>query len=112
MANTPLYNYTLMPTHMRRMFSLQELRGAKLVAPLPFTKGVPVLKIPAIQPKNRDLVPLDLTTRLYDLLEDPTQEHPIKAPEIEARMLEHLVRLMKENHAPAEQFVRLGIRSL
>ncbi len=45
-ANTPLYNYTLMPAHMRELFPAAELRPAELVGPLPFTKNCPVLKIP------------------------------------------------------------------
>jgi len=48
-------------------------------------------------------------TLLYDLQTDPHQEHPISDPAIEQMMLEHLVRLMHENNAPADQFVRLGL---
>src|SRR5262249_37053612 len=42
--NRPLVEHTLMPTHMRGRFRPEELRGAELAGPLPFTKGVPVLK--------------------------------------------------------------------
>ncbi|NLG50199.1 MAG: sulfatase [Chloroflexi bacterium] len=107
--NKPLFEYTLMPTHMRCMFSPEELQGATLVGPLPFTKGAPVLKIPAQQPKNRDLVSQELDTMLFDLQADPQQEHPIDDPAVEARMIEHLVRLMRENDAPEEQYQRLGL---
>ena len=31
-------------------------------------------------------------------------------PDVEQMMTEHLVRLMKENDAPPEQFERLGLR--
>ncbi|SPT50160.1 sulfatase-like hydrolase/transferase [Actinomadura madurae] len=42
--NRPLAEHTLMPTHMRARFRPEELRGAELAGPLPFTKGVPVLR--------------------------------------------------------------------
>lgn len=107
-ANEPLYEYTLMPTHMRAMFSPEELRGATLVAPLPFTKEVPVLRIPCR--KRAFAIPkVTLQTTLYDLQSDPKQEHPIQDPTVECRMTELLVRLMRENDAPDEQYARLGL---
>ena len=111
-ANTPLYEYTLMPTHMRAMFSVEELRQATLTAPLPFTKGVPVLRIPCRRPPVVDRIEPLMQTALYDLQSDPHQEHPISNPREEKRMLRHLVRLMRENEAPNEQLERLGIDPL
>jgi arylsulfatase A-like enzyme len=107
--NGPLFEYTLMPTHMRELFSPEELRGTTLAEPLPFSKDVPVLKIAARQPKNRDLVVRTLNTMLFDLETDPAQEHPLDDADAEARMIAHLVRLMAENDAPTEQYVRLGL---
>jgi len=107
--NRPLYEYTLMPTHMRTLFSPAELRTAAMAPPFPFTKGAPVMRIEALQPDNPDLVPSNLGTALYDLAADPHQETPIQDAAIEARMLAHLVALMRANHAPAEQFERLGL---
>jgi arylsulfatase A-like enzyme len=107
--NGPLFEYTLMPTHMRELFSPEELRGTTLAESLPFSKDVPVLKIAARQPKNRDLVVRTLNTMLFDLETDPAQEQPLDDAEAEARMIAHLVRLMAENDAPAEQYMRLGL---
>lgn len=107
--NSPLDEYTLMPTRMRGRFTVEELRPATLSAPLPFTKGVPVLKVPAAQPDNQDLIAQELDTRLYDIVADPEQRHPISDPAVEAMMIGHLTRLMRANHAPAEQFARLGL---
>ncbi len=107
--NTPLYNYTLMPTHMRSLFSLQELRPANLNEPLPFTKGVPVLRIPAARSTNPDIRPAIMDTLLFDLVTDPLQQQPIYDSEIESRMCGHLVREMLANDAPPEQFYRLGL---
>jgi arylsulfatase A-like enzyme len=107
--NTPLYEYTVMPTHMRALFSPEELHNATLAPPFPFSKGVPLLKIPARKPANTDLNPTILETVLYDLEADPRQEHPLHDLEVEARMVAHLVRLMQENDAPEEQYTRLGL---
>lgn len=108
--NTPLYEYTLMPTHMRALFSPEELRGAVLAPPFRFTKGVPLLKIPSRRTLTGALSASQRETLLFDLATDPAQEHPLHDPTVEAYMIEHLVRLMHENDAPPEQFERLGLR--
>lgn len=104
--NTPLYNYTLMPTHMHEFFSLRELHSAELANPFPFSKGCRVLKI---QAKAFRTSQYENGTRLYDLANDPQQENPLHDPELEQRMIAVMSRLMRENDAPPEQFERLGI---
>ncbi|MEA3335594.1 MAG: sulfatase-like hydrolase/transferase [Chloroflexota bacterium] len=101
----PLNNYTLMPTHMRYPFSVEELRDATLAPPFPFTKGCPLLKIPARGESNS----YETGTRLYDLRNDPRQENRLQDSAVEKRMTQQLIRLLRENHAPAEQFERLGL---
>ena len=105
--NGPLFNYTLMPTHMRRPFSLEELRALELAGPFSFTKGCRTLKVPAT-PLAGDA--FSFGNLLFDLDYDPQQEHPIEDPVLEERMINLLVRLMMENDAPSEQFLRLGLR--
>ncbi|MGI6366793.1 MAG: sulfatase [Anaerolineae bacterium] len=108
-ANTPLNDYTLMPTHMRSRFAVEELRDMTLHPPLPFTKGVPVLQIPTRRPTvMRSVAPL-MNTVLYDLQNDPGQEHPLDDPVQEARMIGLLLKLMQANDAPPEQYQRLGL---
>lgn len=46
---------------------------------------------------------------LFDLETDPGQNHPLHDPQLEQQMIRKLVRLMEENDAPAEQYVRLKI---
>lgn len=103
--NAPLHNYTVMPTHMRGMFSIDELKTTQLAEPFEFTKGVRTMKVQTRGWTNAH----PFGTMLFDLENDPAQEHPIDAPEIEKMMIAHTVRLMKENDAPAEQFERLGL---
>jgi arylsulfatase A-like enzyme len=105
--NGPLFEYTLMPTHMRGLFSVAELQAFELAGPFAFTKGCRVMKIPAAQ---RMMLPHVFTTQLFDLQTDPLQEHPIQDAEVEASMIDHLRRLMKENDAPEEQFIRVGLQ--
>lgn len=117
MSRQQLYEYTLMPMHLKSLFRLEELRGAELGSPFNFTQGVPVLKIPAR--RNLKDQPVghvgqgggyeDTTTVLYDLLSDPHQERPFRDATIEARLLKYMGELMRRNDAPAEAFLRLGL---
>ncbi|HUS58105.1 MAG TPA: sulfatase [Planctomycetota bacterium] len=104
-ANEPLFNYTLMPTHMRGAFSLAELQTAELAQPFPFTKGLRTLKVKS----GSWIKPHEFGTLLFDLQNDPDQQRPLNDPAAEKMMIEHLVRLMKENDAPPEQFQRLEL---
>jgi hypothetical protein len=80
--NQPLYNYTLMPTHMRARFSVDELQEIDLADPFPFTKGCRTLQIPAQRwPGSHPY-----ETLLFDLETDPKQERPMDDPEIEQMM--------------------------
>lgn len=63
------------------------------------------MKIPARGWDN----PHGFGTQLFHLENDPTQKTPLQDPAVEARMLAHLTRLMRENDAPPEQFTRLGL---
>jgi len=105
--NDPLFNYTLMPTRMRGYFKTENLHNAELDGPFSFTKGSPVLKVPAHAQPDREREP----HTIWDLESDPEQERPIRDSAVEERMIHHMVRLMKENDAPSEQFVRLGLPS-
>ena len=102
--NSPIAEYTMMPTHMRQRFAPQELAGIDLAGPFAFTKGCKVMRIP-LAPAKAD----GLENLLFDLETDPAQEKPIQDPAIEARMIDHMRRLLKETDATPEQFERLGL---
>lgn len=109
-----LYQYTLMPTHMKERFSVAELADATLAPPMPFTKGVPLLKVPATpkSPVYNGHGPggqQDTNTVLYDLANDPAQMNPVSDAEGEARLAQQMLRLMRANDAPEESFSRLGL---
>ena len=114
MKNQELYQYTVMPTHMTKLFTVEEMQSASLVPPFAWTKGVPLLRIAhaskAGQRTHSYHFPEameDTTTVLYDLETDPRQEHPIRDPAVEARLRAALFRIMAENDAPAEVVRRM-----
>lgn len=104
-TNQPLFNYTLMPTHMRRRFSVEELKTATLTRPFQFSQGVPMLKIAG----SGDLVCHNLQTMLFDLQQDPGQLHPYRHGETEQPLLSKMAELMRQSDAPSDQYERLGL---
>lgn len=108
--NGPLYNYTQMPTHMRCRFTVKEMKNMKWHSGFSFTKETPVMQIASVQDRSGDTSMGQIPgTRLYDLQKDPEQLMPILDPETEQRMILQMIRLMEENDAPQEQYVRLGL---
>ena len=100
----PLFHYTLMPMHSKTLFTPEELADAALHEPFSFTKGCPVLKVPA-KPFATNL---DNRTLLFDLQDDPEQLRPLEDPELEQKMITKMKNLMAEQDAPAELYNRLG----
>ena len=105
--NTPLYEYTLMPTHMRYRFGVEELQEIELAEPFSFTKGCRVMKIAGRSWASAH----QFGTLLFDLTTDPDQTQPIQDAAVEERMTRLMVQLMQQNDAPAEQYKRLGLEA-
>lgn len=103
--NSPLYDYTLMPTHMRSLFTPKELHEVELAEPFTFSKGCKTMKI-AGGPWQFNH---PYETLLFDLAQDPEQLDPLHDANIENQMIQQMVRLMRENDAPPDQYIRLGI---
>ncbi|HAU5634508.1 sulfatase [Citrobacter amalonaticus] len=104
--NTPLYEYTLMPMRMRRMFNLAELQEATLHPGFVFTRQTPVLKVPGSAGFYSSYAHGNL---LFDLAHDAKQEHPLCDPEREALFIRKLSQAMREAQAPEDEWRRLGI---
>lgn len=105
--NSPLYEYTLMPAHMRSRFHEDELQDIELVKSFGFTKGCSLMKISSRGWNG--FKPSAFGTLLFDLASDAKQEKPIQDEAIEKMMMNHIVKLMQENEAPAEQYKRMGL---
>jgi arylsulfatase A-like enzyme len=104
-ANQPLFEHTLMPTHMRSRFEPREFVEAEMMPGFAFTKGAPVMRMPGWTMRG----PSEYGTLLYDLETDPGQVHPLRDAALELRMAQKLVDIMRDNEAPASQFDRLGL---
>jgi arylsulfatase A-like enzyme len=108
--NKPLYQYTLMPTRHgagRAFISLDEIRTAQLAEPFSFTKGCKLMKLES----EGEYQKFDFPTVLFDIENDPKQENPIKNKQVEEKMINYMIQLMKENDAPKEQYERMGLNS-
>ena len=105
----PFYEYTQMPTHMRSLFSPEEMRTAEMAPPFSFTKGCPVMRIrgkanprfAAAQDEGQDL--------LFDLTADPGQNRPLTDERQKARLLSAMARLFRESDAPEEAYRRYDL---
>ncbi len=110
--NQPLFNYTLMPTHMKHTFPVAEMRTAQLRPPFNFTKDCPTLKIdtnPQEVPRHVKTDAYSFGSLLFDNEKDPEQKHPLKDENIESRMRDALLEAMQTAEAPSEQYQRLGL---
>lgn len=104
-----MYEYTLMPMHMRSLFSAEELQDVQLSEPFSFTKNCKVLKVP-VENKNPLADPVRFGTRLYNLQADPGQMTIVRDnPKKEVELTEAICVLMKENDAPKELYQVYGV---
>ncbi len=104
-SNAPLEEYTLMPTRMDSRMSAGELDNLELCAPMPFTKGMRMLKVPGWAMSS----PYDFGTLLFDLQTDPGQTDPLRDNALELKMIDLLLDALRSCDAPASQFKRLGL---
>jgi hypothetical protein len=115
--NEELNEYTLMPTHIFTPFTKQELQNAdrQLTDSFAFTGGIPVMRIPASteEAPNNSCYWYDIHMKygnlLFDLEEDPYQEHPIQDNMVEKRMTDALIQELDNSEAPEEQYRRLAL---
>lgn len=103
----PIYADTLMPTHMSRMFTRQQINAWVETAERPYSNGFRVPRYAAGDFPWMGAPPEP--HRLFDLEADPLQHHPLDHPEAEARMRALLIQEMRRHDAPEWQFRRLGL---
>ena len=112
--NSPLFEYTLMPTHMNGFFSVRELNKWEKFENFSFTKACPVMQIPSRTPRllssrNNPYGKGRTATLLFDVQTDPGQTSPLVDVGLEVRMIKLMLFEMAENECPPEQYVRLGL---
>ena len=112
MESRDLFEYTLMPMHNTSFFEIRELENAVLHRGFDFTKGAPLLKVPALPDAKRSPTQggfADTRTVLYDLRSDPHQMSPVVDPDLEAEFCRAIVAEMKAHDAPSELFERFEV---
>ena len=112
--NSPLFEYTLMPTHMNGFFSVRELNKWEKFEKFSFTKACPVMQIPSRTPRllssrNNPYGKGRTATLLFDVQTDPGQTSPLVDVGLEVRMIKLMLFEMAQNECPPEQYVRLGL---
>lgn len=105
-SNKPLYEYTLMPTHMRERFAINELTDIQLEEPFNFTQGAKTMKIEA---GIGSINSFQYGSKLYDIKTNPKQTTELDDIEVEKKLLEKMAKKMREHDAPIEQYERIGI---
>ncbi len=101
------FEYTLMPTHMRNIFNVNELKNIELAEPFSFTKGCRTMKIKAVEGMNKAS---NFGSKLFCLVDDPFQERPLQNPKKEAELANAMMRLMELNDCPEERYERFGFK--
>lgn len=113
MEDQPIFEYTLMPMHSTSLFEVRELEHAELVRGFDFTKGAPLLKVPALKDAKRPPMQgggfAETHTRLYDLNDDPKQDSPVRNAEIEAWFDNKIRCEMQRHEVPNEAYNRFGL---
>lgn len=110
-----LFEYTLMPSHLKQPFGTDELAKATLAAPFDFTKSAPLLRVPAEigqfkrPPGNAREQMAAFDTALYDLKADPEQMHPIHDSAARDRLVAGIIKTLEAHDAPAELYERFGL---
>ena len=108
-----LYQYTLMPAHMRTFFEASEFEAAETTRSLSFTRGYPVWRLPVQKDAKANMTRryplLEARDALFDLAADPAQRVPLNDATLAAQMRTAIRTLMLENDAPPEMFARYGL---
>ena len=109
-----LGEYTLMPTHMNSFFTAEELAGAVMHGPLPFTRGMPVMRIPALPSAKRPpggarALFRSFGTALYDIQADPRQEHPLDDPATAEAMRHAILAELSRHEATPDFYGWMGL---
>ncbi|WP_159590413.1 sulfatase [Chelativorans xinjiangense] len=105
--------YTVMPSHLEDMFSVEELAGAQLVEPFDFTKGVKLMRMhmsPGVGEAGFELVARwQDGSCLFDLERDPDQSEPIRDPQTVERLTSLIEDHLRLHDAAPEVFAHYAL---
>ena len=114
MQNQDLYQYTLMPTHMTKLFTVDELKSVSLAGPFNFTKELTLLRVAHKSkvgskthsfhfPEKME----DTKSVIFDVSNDPSQTKPILDKKVLERLNKAMINIMQNNDAPKETILRM-----
>jgi arylsulfatase A-like enzyme len=103
----PCYHHTLMPRGFQNFLPENELKNASYGDWLSYTEGLPMLRIPRKSHRHRDAPDHHI---LYDLVNDPKQNHPIYDAEQQKSWVTTLDQALKNVQAPEWQWDRLDMQ--
>jgi arylsulfatase A-like enzyme len=109
----PLYAYTAMPIRGLKNWFPREIHDKMQMGRyFGHTYNMPLYKIPANGQVPWNL-PGDVSWvgrhELYDVIQDPQQNHAIQDPEKETHFVHRIAEHLKAYEAPEEQYTRLGM---
>ncbi len=109
----PLYAYTAMPTGgLKTWYPREVYDTVEMGRYYGHTYNLPLYKIPTTGkvPKHHpDEASYAGRNQMFDILEDPAQNHPMHDTARESRFIERITHHLKSCEAQTEQYTRLGI---
>lgn len=104
-----LYEYTLMPTRIDSPFKIDELKDIRIHPGFDFTQGAQVMQIAAT---FGYLNPWRFGDKLFNLKNDPKQDHPLNDEALSHRYASAIIPLMQQHDAPPELYTRFELDPL
>jgi arylsulfatase A-like enzyme len=106
-SNGPITVQTLNYSMLRGFINKESLDTMKLKEGNRFTNQYPYTEIEV----STYIDSYSIGHLLFDLEEDPQQLRPLQNPEIEAQMIQKLIRIMKQIEVPESEYIRLGLKA-
>ena len=109
----PLYAYTAMPTGgLKTWYPREVYDKVEMGRYYGHTYNLPLYKIPTtgkVPKHHSDEASYAGRNQMFDILEDPAQNHPMHDTARESRFIERITHHLKSCEAQTEQYTRLGI---
>lgn len=88
-----------------RGFIKKELTKATLCDGFSFTQNMKLLKLPS----SASFSTYQYGNKLYNLHDDPYQQHALNDKQKEVELIHNMVEIMRQEDAPLEQYERMGV---
>lgn len=106
LVNSKAYHHTAMPRGYNDFISKDILRKSEVGVFLNNTHDIPHFRIEVDSIMRPDRTKENL---IYNIIDDPTQENPIKDKLLEENLKSKMAKLMIQHQAPKSEFYRVGL---